>query len=113
MPNRPALITQAEIARCIRAAKQAGAAGIRKSAHGLHKAAISACENAIKAANSPLEVNQLFDACMSLGVHLGGKRPQSTLCAYLAHETSTVRPIKRGVYWLKDAPIPQNSGTIL
>src|SRR5690606_8920987 len=61
-----------------------------------YKAAISACENAIKAANSPLEVNQLFDACMSLGVHLGGKRPQSTLCAYLAHETSTVRPIKRG-----------------
>ncbi len=28
MPNRPALITQAEIARCIRAAKQAGAAGV-------------------------------------------------------------------------------------
>lgn len=39
MPNRPALITQAEIARCICAAKQAGAAGIRKSAHGLRKAA--------------------------------------------------------------------------
>ncbi len=71
-----------------------------------YKAAINASENAIRAAGHPLELSELFDACESLGVKLGGQRPQSTLSAYLAHSKSTVESIRKGVYWLKGVPTP-------
>ncbi|MFZ1962268.1 MAG: hypothetical protein WAU78_02145 [Roseiarcus sp.] len=71
-----------------------------------YKAAISASEQALKAANQPLELSELFDACESVGVKLGGKRPQSTLSAFLSHESSTVESISKGVYWLKGVPVP-------
>ena len=72
-----------------------------------YKMAILASERALKAAGGPLELNQLFDACLHLGVQIGGKRPLSTLSAYLAHEKSTVESIRKGVYWLKGTPIPR------
>jgi hypothetical protein len=71
-----------------------------------YKAAISVSENALKAAGSPLELSQLFDACVSARVPLAGKRPQSTLSAYLSHQNSTVESIRRGVYWLKGVDVP-------
>ncbi len=74
-----------------------------------YRAAINASENALKAANGPLELSQLFDACKSLGVPLAGKRPQSTLSAYLAHEASSVVSIRRGIYWLKGVPLPKGA----
>lgn len=72
-----------------------------------YKAAISVAEQALKAAGKPLELSELFDACHSVGVRLAGKRPQSTLSAYLAHDKSTVHSIRKGVYWLKGVPEPQ------
>jgi hypothetical protein len=71
-----------------------------------YKAAISISENAIRAAGGPLELSQLYDACVSAGVKLGGKRPQSTLSAYLSHDRSTVKSIRKGVYDLKGKPAP-------
>jgi hypothetical protein len=71
-----------------------------------YRAAISVCEQAIRAANQPLELSELFDACESVGVRLGGKRPQSTLSAYLSSEKSTVESIARGTYWLKGVSRP-------
>jgi hypothetical protein len=72
-----------------------------------YKAAISVAENALKAARGPLELSQLFDACISSGVPLGGKRPVSTLSAYLSHPKSTVQSIRKGVYWLKGVDLPR------
>ena len=74
----------------------------------IYKAAINISENAIKAAGAPLELSELFDACEQQGLHLKGKRPQNTLSAYLSSSASTVRSIRRGVYWLKDREVPLN-----
>jgi hypothetical protein len=71
-----------------------------------YKAAINVSENAIRAAKLPLELGILYDACIGAGVPLAGKRPQSTLSAYLAHEKSTVESIRRGLYWLKGVRRP-------
>jgi hypothetical protein len=71
-----------------------------------YKAAISVSEQAIRAANRPLEFDELFDACMEKGVRLGGERPRSTLSAYLSGSHSTVQSIRKGVYWLKGVPEP-------
>jgi hypothetical protein len=71
-----------------------------------YKAAIAVAEQALKAAGHPLELSELFDACESIGVRLGGKRPQSTLSAYLSSSHSTVQSIRKGVYWLKNVPVP-------
>ncbi|MGP0090725.1 MAG: hypothetical protein ACLPKB_12310 [Xanthobacteraceae bacterium] len=71
-----------------------------------YRAAITVSEHALKAAGQPLELSELFDACLSQRVPLGGKRPASTLSAYLAHEKSTVESIRKGVYWLKGVRIP-------
>ena len=72
-----------------------------------YKAAISVAKQAIRQANWPLELSQIYDACVSTGVPLGGKRPQSTLSAYLSHPASTVESIRKGLYWLKDTPLPK------
>jgi hypothetical protein len=75
--------------------------------HGpTYKAAISVSEQTIRAANQPLELDELYDACVDKGVKLGGERPRSTLSAYLSHSASTVRSIRKGTYWLKDLPVP-------
>jgi len=72
-----------------------------------YRAAINVAENAIRAAGQPLEFKEIYDACVSQRVPLGGKRPESTLSAYLSHSKSTVQSIRKGVYWLKNAPMPQ------
>jgi hypothetical protein len=71
-----------------------------------YRAAISVCEQALKAAKQPLELSELFDACEAAGVRLGGKRPQNTLSAYLSHAKSTVESIAKGTYWLKGVSRP-------
>jgi hypothetical protein len=71
-----------------------------------YRAAINVSENALRAARRPLELSELFDACAEKGVPLAGKRPQSTLSAYLAHDASTVESIRRGLYWLKGVAVP-------
>jgi hypothetical protein len=71
-----------------------------------YKAAICVAENVIKQAGVPLELSVLYDACLSLNVRLGGKRPQSTLSAYLSHASSSVESIRKGLYWLKGVPLP-------
>ena len=71
-----------------------------------YRAAINVSENLIKAATAPLELDLLFDACVHAGVPLGGKRPRSTLSAYLSHPKSTLESIRHGVYWLKGVPVP-------
>ena len=57
-----------------------------------YRAAISVAENAIKAAGQPLELSVIFDACVDQHVPLAGKRPQSTLSAYLSHGASKYIP---------------------
>jgi hypothetical protein len=71
-----------------------------------YKAAISVAERTLREARMPLELSVLFDSCISVGVPLGGVRPQSTLSAYLSHKNSTVESIRKGVYWLKGIPVP-------
>jgi hypothetical protein len=77
-----------------------------------YRAAICVAENALRAAQGPLELNQIYDACLSAKVPLAGKRPLSTLSAYLSHEKSTVKSIRKGVYWLKDEPLPKGFGAL-
>lgn len=72
----------------------------------IYKAAISVSEQALKAARHPLDIGELYDACVEKGVKLGGDRPRSTLSAYLSSSHSTVQSIRKGVYWLKDVPVP-------
>jgi hypothetical protein len=72
-----------------------------------YRAAINVSENALRAAGQPLELNELFDACLSAKVPLAGKRPRQTLSAYLSHPKSTVESIRKGVYWLKGEEVPQ------
>jgi hypothetical protein len=71
-----------------------------------YRAAISVCEQAIKAAKQPLELSVLYDACLNAGVRLGGKRPQSTLSAFLSDDKSTVESISKGMYWLRGVTRP-------
>lgn len=75
----------------------------------IYKAAISVAEQALRRAGHPLELSEIFDACTQCGVKLGGARPQSTLSAYLSAEKSTVYSIRKGVYWLKNVPVPAPS----
>ena len=51
MPRRPAKITQADVARTIRAAKQAGAAGVEITAEGTIRVLLSAPEKPPQASN--------------------------------------------------------------
>lgn len=78
-----------------------------------YRAAINAAENVIKAAGAPLELSVIFDACVDMGVPLAGKRPQSTLSAYLSHPASTVYSVRRGVYWLKGVDLPNGFSGLL
>ncbi len=75
----------------------------------VYKAAISVSENVLRTAGAPLELSVLYDACVGAGVRLGGVRPQSTLSAYLSHPKSTVCSIRKGLYWLKDRPRPDET----
>ncbi|UDQ87332.1 hypothetical protein LJE71_13525 [Xanthobacter autotrophicus] len=72
-----------------------------------YKAAISVAERAIRDAGRPLELRELYESCVNAGVTLSGKRPQGTLSAFLSHPSSTVRSIRRGIYWLKDVDPPE------
>jgi hypothetical protein len=76
-----------------------------------YKAAICVAEYTVKQFGRPLELNDLYGACIAMGVRLGGKRPQSTLSAYLSHDSSTVESIRKGVYWLKGVPVPDPKDT--
>jgi hypothetical protein len=51
MPRRPAKVTQADIARAIRAAKEAGASAITVDAEGVIRIALTSTEAPIKAIN--------------------------------------------------------------
>jgi hypothetical protein len=51
MPRRPAKVTQADIARAIRAAKEAGASAITVDAEGVIRIALTADAAPIKAIN--------------------------------------------------------------
>ena len=48
MPRRPAKVTQADIARAIRAAKEAGASAVTVDAEGIIRIALTASSAAIK-----------------------------------------------------------------
>jgi hypothetical protein len=51
MPRRPAKVTQADIARAIRAAKEAGASAVTIDGDGVIRIALTASAASIKAAN--------------------------------------------------------------
>ena len=51
MPRRPAKITQADIARAIRAAKEAGASGLSLDGQGVIRIALTASPAPIEPAN--------------------------------------------------------------
>jgi hypothetical protein len=51
MPRRPAKVTQADIARAIRAAKEAGASAITVDAEGTIRIALTSTEAPIKTIN--------------------------------------------------------------
>ena len=55
MPRRPAKVTQADIARAIRAAKEAGANAVSVDAEGVIRIALTA-ERSIKPANDADEI---------------------------------------------------------
>ena len=55
MPRRPARVTQADIARAIRAAKEAGASVVTVDAEGVIRIALSA-EKSVKPANHGDEI---------------------------------------------------------
>ena len=56
MPRRPAKVTQADIARAIRAAKEAGASAITIDAEGVIRIALTADAAPIKAINGRDEI---------------------------------------------------------
>ena len=56
MPRRPAKVTQADIARAIRAAKEAGASAITIDAEGIIRIALTANAASIKAINGRDEI---------------------------------------------------------
>lgn len=56
MPRRAAKITQADIARAIRAAKQAGASAVTVDAEGVIRIALTASAAPIRAANDSDEI---------------------------------------------------------
>ena len=66
MPRRPAKVTQADIARAIRAAKEAGASAVTIDAEGVIRIALTASAAPIKPANgldetwAPSEALQRF-----------------------------------------------------
>jgi hypothetical protein len=51
MPRRPAKVTQADIARAIRAAKEAGASAVTVDAEGVIRIALTASAATVKPAN--------------------------------------------------------------
>jgi hypothetical protein len=69
--------------------------------------AIRTAEELVRVANHPLELGDIYDGLVKRGVPLAGERPRSTLSAYLAHEKSTLRSIRKGWYWLKGVPVPE------
>jgi hypothetical protein len=52
MPRRPAKVTQADIARAIRAAKEAGASAVTIDGDGVIRIALTASASPLKLANS-------------------------------------------------------------
>jgi hypothetical protein len=74
-----------------------------------YKKALFISEKAVREAGIPLELSVLYEACVQAKVPLAGKRPQSTLSAYLAHKASPLESIRRGVYWLRNMPRPRVS----
>jgi hypothetical protein len=56
MPRRPAKVTQADIARAIRAAKQAGASAVTVDGEGVIRIALTASATPIKPANDLDEI---------------------------------------------------------
>jgi hypothetical protein len=56
MPRRPAKVTQADIARAIRAAKEAGASAVTVDAEGNIRIALTASSAAIKPTNDLDEI---------------------------------------------------------
>lgn len=56
MPRRPAKVTQADIARAIRAAKQAGANAVTVDGEGVIRIALTASAASIKPANNSEEI---------------------------------------------------------
>ena len=56
MPRRPAKVTQADIARAIRAAKKAGASAITVDAEGVIRIALTADAAPLKAINGRAEI---------------------------------------------------------
>jgi hypothetical protein len=56
MPRRPAKVTQADIARAIRAARQAGASAVVVDGDGAIRIALTESSAPIKPANDPGEI---------------------------------------------------------
>jgi hypothetical protein len=56
MPRRPAKVTQADIARAIRAANEAGASAVTVDTDGVIRIALNASAAAVKPANDANEI---------------------------------------------------------
>ncbi len=60
----------------------------------------------------PLDLSLLYDACVSLGVRLGGAAPSiNSQRLPVTPILNRRKSIRKGVYWLKGVPLPsRNSG---
>jgi hypothetical protein len=66
MPRRPAKVTQADIARAIRAAKEAGASEVSVDEHGVIRIALAASAAPIETAN---ELDETWEPSEALQRH--------------------------------------------
>lgn len=71
-----------------------------------YKQAFAAAEKLVRAYGHPMELKDIFPRLIELGVPLAGVRPQSTLSAYLSHPKSPMLSVRKGLWWLKGEPIP-------
>lgn len=71
-----------------------------------YKQAFAAAEKLVRGYGHPMELKDIFPRLIEQGVPLAGVRPQSTLSAYLSHPKSPMLSVRKGLWWLKGEPIP-------
>lgn len=84
----------------------------KRGTESLHHRAVREAEEVIRAAGKPVSLSDLHAAIVQKGVELGGRRPQNTLSAYLSG-SENVESIRKGWWWLKGAPVPNQDINIL
>jgi len=82
--------------------------GAPPSSEARYVVAIREADKLVRSRARPVQFTELYEWVVGHGVVLGGKRPESTLSAYLAHDKSTLQSIRKGWYWLKGVPIPKD-----